>query len=96
MVTHIVLFKFKEKDREANVQKAGQMLSALLESVPELKSIEVGTNFSNEERAMDLSIITTFDDRDGLEQYVMHTEHMKVVEFIKSVVEESKVVDYIS
>ncbi len=96
MVTHIVLFKFKEENIEANVQKASGMLNALLESVPTLKSIEVGINFSNGERAMDLSIITTFDDKDGLEQYVIHPEHLKAVEFIKSVVAESKVVDYLS
>jgi len=41
-----------------------------------------------------LSIITTFEDKAGLETYAIHPEHLKVVEFIKTVVSGSKVVDY--
>jgi len=51
-------------------------------------------NFATEERAMDLSIITVFESKEGLNAYAVHPEHIKVVEFIKSVVEYSKVVDY--
>jgi len=56
--------------------------------------MEVGVNFSLEDRAMDLSIITSFDDKAGLEEYATHPEHLKVVEFIKTVVNSSKVSDY--
>ena len=75
MVKHIVMFDFKEENKEANIQKAKEMLEALLESVPTLKGIEIGVNFANEERAMDLSIYTEFDDRAGLEAYAIHPEH---------------------
>jgi hypothetical protein len=51
-------------------------------------------NFSKEERAMDLSIITVFEGKEGLDAYAIHPEHLKVVDFIKTVVEYSKVVDY--
>ena len=44
---------------------------------------------------MDLSIVTTFDDKEGLELYANHPKHLEVVKFIKSVVSESKVSDYI-
>ena len=94
MVKHIVMFDFKEENKEANIQKAKEMLEALLESVPTLKGIEVGVNFADEGRAMDLSIYATFDDKAGLEAYAVHPEHIKVVEFIKTVVDGSKVVDY--
>ena len=95
MVKHIVMFDFKEENKEANIQKAKEMLEALLESVPTLKGIEIGVNFANEERAMDLSIYTTFENKEGLEAYAIHPEHLKVVKFIKSVANSSKVVDYI-
>jgi len=94
MVIHIVTFKFKEENKQANIIQAKQMLENLMGAVPTLKSIDVGLNFSKEERAMDLSIITIFESRVGLEAYSIHPEHIKVVEFIKSVVEYSKVVDY--
>jgi len=94
MVIHIVTFKFKEENKQANIIQAKQMLENLMGAVPTLKSIDVGLNFSKEERAMDLSIITIFESKVALEAYAIHPEHIKVVEFIKSVVEYSKVVDY--
>ena len=95
MVVHIVLFCFKEENKETHIEKVSEMLNGLLESVPTLKSMEVGVNYSDKPRAMDLSIITTFDNKVGLEQYAIHPEHVKVVEYIKGVVTESKVVDYV-
>jgi hypothetical protein len=94
MVVHIVMFKFKEENRQANLIQAKQMLEALMGAVPTLRSMDVGLNFAKEDRAMDLSIITTFEDKAGLEAYAVHPEHLKVVDFIKQVVEYSKVVDY--
>ena len=94
MIVHIVMFSFREENKEENMVQAKQMLENLLETVPTLKSMEVGSNFADETRAMDLSIITTFDNKEGLQAYAVHPEHVKVVEFIKSVVEYSKVVDY--
>jgi len=95
MVKHIVMFDFKEENKKLNIAKAKVMLEALTKSVPSLKKMEVGINFSQEERAMDLSIYTEFDDPEGLEAYAMHPEHLKVVAFIKTVVNGSKVSDYI-
>ncbi len=94
MVVHIVMFQFKESHKQANMIQAKQMLEALMGAVPTLRSIDVGVNFSEEERAMDMSIITTFESRAGLEAYAVHPEHLKVVDFIKQVVAYSKVVDY--
>jgi hypothetical protein len=94
MVIHIVLFAFKEEHRDENIQRAKEMLEGLMGKVPSLKSMEAGVNFSPEGRAMDMSIITAFDNKEGLGLYASHPEHLKAVEFIKSVVSESKVVDY--
>ena len=95
MVKHIVLFAFKDENKQENLLKAKEMLEALVDTVPSLKSMEIGLNFSKESRAMDLSIVTTFDDKEGLELYANHPKHLEVVKFIKSVVLESKVSDYI-
>ena len=95
MIVHIVLFQFKEEHKKANMIQAKQMLENLMGAVPSLKSIDVGMNFSEEERAMDLSIITAFESKEDLHAYAVHPEHLKVVDFIKTVVEYSKVVDYI-
>ena len=94
MIVHIVLFQFKEENKKANIIQAKQMLENLMGAVPSLRSMDVGVNFSTEERAMDLSIITAFESKEDLEAYAVHPEHLKVVEFIKTVIEYSKVVDY--
>ncbi len=94
MIVHIVTFQFKEENKQANIIQVKQILENLMGAVPTLKSIDVGVNFSTEDRAMDLSIITTFDSKEGLDSYAIHPEHIKVVNFIKTVVEYSKVVDY--
>ncbi|MCO4845703.1 MAG: Dabb family protein [Sulfurovum sp.] len=94
MLVHIVTFQFKEENKKANIIQVKQMLENLMGAVPTLRSMDVGVNFSTEERAMDLSIITVFESREGLNAYAVHPEHLKVVDFIKTVVEYSKVVDY--
>ena len=94
MITHIVMFAFNEENKEENINQAKEMLNTLMGRVPSLCSMEVGVNFSPEARAMDLSIITTFKDKEGLEDYAIHPKHLEVVAFIKTVVSVSKVVDY--
>jgi hypothetical protein len=88
------MFQFKEENKKANIIQVKQMLESLMGAVPSLKSIDVGLNFADEARAMDLSIITAFESKEDLEAYATHPEHLKVVDFIKTVVEYTKVVDY--
>lgn len=95
MIVHIVMFRFKEQNREINIAEVTSRLNALVELIPTLKSMEVGVDFSRSERAFDMSIYSTFDTKEDLQAYAIHKEHLKVVELIKSVTLESKVVDYI-
>ncbi len=93
MTVHIVIFKFKDENKDTNLKEAREQLNALVDLVPTLKSMEVGINFTVAERAFDLSIYSTFDTKEDLDAYAVHPAHLKVVEFIKSVTTESKVVD---
>ena len=95
MVIHIVMFRFKDENKEENLKEVTSRLNALVELIPTLNSMEVGLDFSRSERAFDMSIYTTFDSKEALGEYAVHPEHLKVVELIKSVTLESKVVDYI-
>jgi hypothetical protein len=94
MVVHIVTFEFKEENKKANIIQAKQMLENLMGAVPSLRSIDIGLNFAKEDRAMDMSIITVFEGKEGLNAYAIHPEHIKVINFIKTVVNYTKVVDY--
>lgn len=94
MVIHIVMLKFKDEHKKANMIQVKQMLENLMGAIPSLKSMDVGFNFSKEERSMDMSLISSFSSKEDLEAYAVHPEHLKVIDFIKTVVEYSKVVDY--
>jgi hypothetical protein len=95
MVVHIVMFTFKEENKEANVVKTKAMLEALVEKIEGLQSMEVGINFTDSPRAMDLCLYSTFKTKEDLEAYASHPAHLEVVAFIKEVTTLSKVVDYI-
>ena len=94
MIVHIVMFDFKTENKAENIAKAKVMLEALVEKIEPLLSMEVGIDFNGSERAMDLSLISTFETIEGLNEYATHPAHLEVVAFIKEVTELSKVVDY--
>jgi len=95
MIVHIVMFKFKEENKALNLAKVKGKLEKLEEQIDVLKSMEVGVNFTESPRAMDMSLYSTFESQEDLKIYATHEAHLKVVEFIKEVTVESKVVDYI-
>jgi len=95
MIVHIVMFKFKEENFDQNIAEVKDRLNALVDLIPELKCMEVGVDFSRSDRAFDLSLYSSFGSKEALAAYAMHPEHLKVVELIKSVTVESKVVDYV-
>ena len=94
MIVHIVMFNFKEENRAENIAKTKVMLESLVEKIVPLLSMEVGIDFNGSERAMDLSLISTFETKEDLATYAVHPAHLEVVAFIKEVTMLSKVVDY--
>ena len=95
MIVHIVMFKFKDENKESNIEMVKEKLNQLVDKIDGLKSMEVGVNFNESDRAFDLSLYSTFDSEEELKKYAVHDEHLKVVDIIKNVTLESKVVDYI-
>ena len=94
MIVHIVMFAFKEENKAQNIESVKEKLLALPDLIEELVSMEVGVNFTESERAMDLSLYSKFETVEDLKAYAVHPEHLKVVELIKEVTEYTKVVDY--
>ncbi|ABB44602.1 conserved hypothetical protein [Sulfurimonas denitrificans DSM 1251] len=95
MIVHIVMFKFKDESKESNIKEVQKRLNALVTLIHELKFMEVGVNFTDSDRAFDLCLYSTFESKEDMAIYAIHPEHLKVVELIKTVTLESKVVDYI-
>ena len=94
MVMHLVMFRFYKETSEATKQEIKQQIEQLIDLVPGLLNMKVGLNFAQEDRAMDMVLISHFESREDLDFYATHPEHLKVVEFIKTVAEYTKVVDF--
>lgn len=95
MLVHIVMFQFKEENKEANLLRVKAMLDALPSKIDTLKSMEVGMDISRSERSFDLVLNSLFEDQEGLNEYAVHPAHLEVVSVIKEVTSLAKVVDYI-
>lgn len=95
MLVHIVMFQFKEENKDANMARVKEMLEALPGKIATLRSMEVGIDVSRSERSFDMVLVSTFDDQAGLDAYAPHPAHQEVVSVIKEVTLLSKVVDYV-
>jgi hypothetical protein len=99
MLKHIVLFKLKDSaagtGKDENARKLKAELEALAGKIPQIVKMEVGINTAPSEAGYDVAIYSEFLDRDDLEIYQKHPEHMKVVDLVKTVAAGRAVVDYI-
>lgn len=98
MVKHIVMLRLKDYDNKTrkleNALKLKKAIEDLKIYIDELKFIEVGLNFNTKPSAFDLVLTSTFETEADLEIYRMHPEHKKLMVFLKTVTNESAVVDY--
>jgi len=95
MLVHIVMFQFKDENKEANMARVKEMLEALPSKINTLHSMEVGIDISRSERSFDMALVSMFEEQAALDVYAIHPAHMEVVNVIKEVTTLSKVVDYI-
>jgi diamine N-acetyltransferase len=92
-LTHVVLMKFQEPTSEV-LARASAVLRGLKDKVPELRGIEVGLDIVNSGRSYDLALITRFDSLADMQRYQDHPEHVAVVQYLRSVLAASVVVDF--
>lgn len=95
MVRHVVFFKFKpEVEKQARVEFAG-MLRQLQQDIDVIKSLEVGQNFTESARAMDIILIVDVGTQQDLAVYDQHPLHQPVKQTAAQLCSESRVVDYV-
>ena len=93
MVKHIVMFKLIEKNK-TNIEKVINALKSLEGNIEVLRSLEIGIDFIQSERSYDIVLTTELDNREGLEIYKPHPNHLPVVKIIRSLCSGSVTVDY--
>lgn len=94
MVTHIVLFKLKDKSAES-IRQAQEKLLSMNGKVEMLRHLEVGLDVVHSARSYDIALFTKFDSLDDLQAYQVHPYHGgDVAPYMREASEAVAVVDY--
>lgn len=94
MLTHIVIWKYREgvspEEREEHVR----MLRSLPGLIPEIESFQVGFDVLRLPRSYDTGLVAVFRDRSALEIYTDHPEHVKAASYGRGISEHVASVDF--
>ena len=93
MITHIVMFKLKDRSPES-VARTAAVLRDMEGKIEVLRHLEVGTDVLHSERSYDIALVTKFDSLDDLQVYQVHPVHKLVIAHMNEVREASVSVDY--
>ncbi|MDB4978922.1 MAG: Stress responsive alpha-beta barrel domain protein [Candidatus Peribacteria bacterium] len=94
MITHIALFAWKEGVSDGQIAKALDDVRALKEKVPGLHDIRCGKNFSRWAEGYTHAVVVSAQDKDSLEAYRNHPDHVIVAKLIESMESKSLGVDF--
>ncbi len=94
MIKHLVFWRVGKNDKKANLEKMKNLLIGMKGMIPQVKDVEVGLNFNTGTAAYDIALSVSVENRFDLDAYQNHPEHVKIKDFINSVVTDRAVVDY--
>jgi hypothetical protein len=94
MLTHIVIWKYRADVEQAVREEHVARLRKLQSIIPEVESLNVGFDVLRLPRSFDTGLVATFRDRDGLEAYTIHPEHVAAATFGRSISEQIASVDF--
>ena len=93
MLTHVVLFKLKDRSAE-NIAATHDRIALIAGQIPQLRSIQVGSNVVESERAYDIALVETFDSVEAMNAYQVHPVHLDLLKDVVPRFETSASVDY--
>lgn len=98
MIKHIVMWKLADEaggqTKQQNAEKIKVIAEALNDKIEGMNWLEIGIDFSKSEGSFDVALYSEFDSVEALNNYKVHPEHVKLAEFVHSVITDRKVVDY--
>lgn len=98
MITHIVMWKFKDQAEGAgkaqNLARAKALLDACAQLVPGTLRFEVAMAEPGMECTYDLVLYSAFADRAALDAYQDHPQHLALKPFIGAARLERQCMDY--
>ena len=96
MLTHIVCWKYKEETTAEQRDHHITRLRALPDLIPNIISLNVGSDILRLDRSFDTGMVATYPDREALDFYTDHPAHQEVVVLGKQIAEKVVSVDFLS
>jgi hypothetical protein len=93
MVTHIVLFKLKDRSRES-ITKTRDVLLSMKGKIECLRELTVEVDFLHTDLSYDIALIAKFDSKEDLKAYAVHPVHVKIGKYIEDAQANITAVDY--
>ncbi len=94
MLTHMVVWKYRDDTDQATREEHVALLRGLASIVPGLQSLAVGFDVLRLPRSYDTGLVAVFCDRAALDAYTVHPEHQRVAEFGRSISQHIASVDF--
>ena len=99
MIKHIVMWTLKAEAEGATAAENGKKMKEILEALPGkidgLLDLHVSLDIFESAPQCDVILYSTLTTKEALQGYAVHPEHLKCVEFVKKVVAERRVLDYV-
>jgi hypothetical protein len=95
-VRHVVSFKFKKDAAPADIRKVEEAFAALKTKIPQIQSLEWGTNVSGEnlDKGFTHMWVVSFADAAAVKTYIDHPDHQAFVQLLKPTLEDAFVIDF--
>lgn len=94
MLTHIVIWKYRDDVESATREEHVAQLARLAGVIPEIVSLKVGFDVLGLPRSFHTGLVVVFRDRTALEAYTVHPAHQMVVQFGSRISEQVASVDF--
>ena len=94
MLTHIVIWKYRSDVSEEARREHAARLRKLSNVIPEIQTLAVGFDVLRLPRSYDLGLVALFRDREGLQAYTDHPEHVEAARLGREISEHVASVDF--
>jgi len=94
MLTHIVVWKYRQDTSRAAREEHVAGLRSLSSVVPGIESFSVGFDTLHLPRSYDTGLVAIFRDRTVLDAYTVHPDHVKVAELGRGISDTVASVDF--
>ncbi|MGI8545464.1 MAG: Dabb family protein [Aridibacter sp.] len=94
MLTHIVVWKYKEETSQEKREEHIVKLRNLPNVIPSIKGFKVGADILHLDRSYDTGLVAIFSDKEALDAYTVHETHQEVAKMGKEIAAHAVSVDF--